>query len=93
MFFKTNEELERRKSQRETHRVENPQFRVEFRFKRGTKAWEYYATYEECVNAEDHKRCGYNIFGSPFVEYPSSRQIQQKGKRGGWSKLKAARGE
>lgn len=84
-FHRINAELERRATQRESTQGLDTPFRVEFRFK-GSKAYEYFSSYDEALRAEDYKKCTYSIYGNPVITYPSSRQIQARGKRGGWHK-------
>ena len=77
--------LEKRREQHESVKGKDTPFRVEFRYRRGTKHWQYFETYEDAMQAEDSS-CRYSIYGSAIIEHPSSRQIQVRGKRGGWSK-------
>lgn len=86
-FFAIEKEMQRRKEQREKFsKLGEMPFRVEFRYRGGSKAWEYYPSYEEAENAEAQVKCRYNIYGSAVIERPSSRQLQVKGPRGGWRK-------
>lgn len=89
-FSAIQTEMARQQRQRELIKGKRPSFRVEFRFRRGTRHWEYYETYQECLTAPDSKVCGYS-FGGSFIEHPSSRQIQKRGPRGGWSKYMLTR--
>ncbi len=88
-FFAIEEQLQKQREQRESVKGKDTPFRVEFRFKGGTIHWQYFETYNDCLNA-DSKRCRYSIFGSPYVESPTSRQIQIRGPRGGWKKYAKA---
>lgn len=82
MFYRIEEELQRRRDQCESVKGKDTPFRVEFRFKGGSKAYEYFETLEQAVNADDHLA----LHGYPGgIEYPSSRQIQKRGPRGGWN--------
>jgi hypothetical protein len=87
-FTAIEREMQRQHEQHESIKGKNPQYRVEFRFTGGTRHWEYYETYEECVKAPDSKSCKYSPFGSPYIQNPSSRQIQHRGPRGGWNPYK-----
>ncbi len=85
-FFAIEDELQRRRELSEKYAGQVKLFRVEFRFKNQEKAWEYFPTCEEAESADDYVKCKYSIMGNPVIEYPKSRQVQVKGKRGGWSK-------
>ena len=80
-----NRELERQSEQRASVIGKDPQYRVEYRFPRGTKHWYYYLTLEDAQNA----KVPIQYVNSPFgVEprRPTSYRVQKKGPRGGWSK-------
>ena len=82
-------EAELQKRQKHVHpKKEDIKFRVEFRYKKGTKHWSYFSSYKEAATAEDTK-LRYSIWGDAIIERPTSRQIQVQGKRGGWAKYKA----
>lgn len=87
-FFAIEDEMQRQREQRESVKGKATPFRVEYRFKGGSLHWAYFTSYEDALNARDVRKCRYNIWGNPVIEWPTSRQIQAKGKRGGWSKYK-----
>jgi hypothetical protein len=84
-FFAIEAELQKSREQRKSVREKETPFRVEFRYPRGTKHWQYFETYDACLGAEDSK-CNYIPWGHAIVERPTSRQIQTKGPKGGWRK-------
>lgn len=82
-YIAIEKELQKRREQADSVIGKHTPYRVEFRYKGGTKHWQYFETYEDCLEAEDSK-CRYSIFGNAIIERPSSRQIQIEGPRGGW---------
>jgi hypothetical protein len=60
-------------------------YRVEFRYRGGTKHWQYFANVVAAANAEDFQ-CSYGPTGRAIIQRPSSQAIQIRGPRGGWSK-------
>jgi hypothetical protein len=88
-FYDIENEMARQRNQLESVKGKATPYRVEFRFK-GSVQWVYFATVEEAQNAPDTLRCRYSVWGNPYTEYPSSRQIQVRGARGGWNKYKGA---
>lgn len=84
-------ELQRRREQYEDNKGKDTPFRVEYRFRRGSKAWEYFLSYEDAIKAPPHKSCRYGPFGNAIIEYPTSQQIQIRGVCGGWAKYKATK--
>mgnify|MGYP003421808762 len=85
-FMAIESELQKRRRHEEVMKGKTTEYRVEFRFRRGSKRWMYFEKLEDCKNATS-KRCSYNIFGSPLIESPTSKQIQKMGPRGGWRKI------
>lgn len=86
-FMAIEAEMQKRREQYESVKGKDTPFRVEFRYRSGSKQWQYFTTYEDCLKAESTK-CKYGIMGNAIIERPSSQQIQVRGKRGGWSKCK-----
>jgi len=84
-YMSIERELEARREQRKSMEGKEKNFRVEFRFSGGTKHWQYFEKYEDCLVAEDSV-CRYGPFGGAIIERPTSKQIQKKGQRGGYSK-------
>ena len=84
-FFATEKELQARQKQRESVAGKPKPFRVEFRYPKGSKHWQYFEKYEDALNATD-SMCRYWIFGHAIIHRPTSRQIQMQGARGGWKK-------
>lgn len=80
-------ELEKRREQAASVKSNECPFRVEFRYRRGTRHYQYFKTYEDTLHAEDSS-CRYSPFGSAIIERPSSRVVQVKGPRGGWKRYK-----
>lgn len=80
-------ELRRRQIQVDSVRGKETPYRVEFRYPQGTKHWQYFVSQEDAADAED-SICGYDYRGSGFIRRPLSRQIQVRGPRGGWRKIK-----
>jgi hypothetical protein len=82
------EELEKQKSHHNSLKGKDPQFRVEYRFPQGTKHWKYFMTLDDAKQS-NYFAVTYPLIGlRPYKVYPLSKQIQKKGPRGGWSKLK-----
>jgi len=80
-------EWEKQREQWNSVRGKNPQYRVEYRFKHGTKHYMYFLTQKE---AEEFVYVAVNyppVGLLPYKTYPLSKQIQQKGPRGGWRKV------
>ena len=84
-FFEIEREMQKQKLQRESVEGKEKPFRVEYRYRGGSKHWVYFTNYEDALKSDCPKKCGYNIWGSPYTEWPISHQHQAKGKRGGWS--------
>lgn len=84
-YFAIEDELQKRKEQRESVKGKETPFRVEFRYPHGTRHYQYFCTLEDAENAED-SQCGYSPFGHAVITHPTSRQVQVQGPRGGWKK-------
>jgi len=91
VFIRIENELQRRREQKESMAGKENNFRVEFRFYGGSRAYEYYETLDQALNAYDYKKCSYGAWGNAIIESPSSRQIQIRGPRGGYKKYKEQR--
>ncbi|HXF12255.1 MAG TPA: hypothetical protein VN517_03820 [Terriglobales bacterium] len=59
-------------------------YRVEFRFRRGTRHYEYFGSMDD-ANKASYTRRFYTPLGHPSIEFPLSQQTQQRGPRNGWS--------
>lgn len=88
-FLAVEDVLQSERDQRASEKGKDLQFRVEFRFGRGCCHWHYFETLEEAKNAPDSRQAKYTPFGGAVINYPTSRQIQIKGPRGGWKKVAA----
>lgn len=77
-------ELRKRTEQAEGVRGKDTPYRVEFRYRGGTKHWQYFASVVDAANAED-SQCSYGPTGRAIIQRPSSQVIQVRGPRGGWS--------
>lgn len=86
-YLAIEKEMQKRREQADSVRGKDKPFRVEFRYKGGSKHWQYFANYTDCLNAEDSK-CSYSIYGHARIEHPYFSEIQVRGKRGGYSKYK-----
>jgi hypothetical protein len=62
-------------------------FRVVFRYGQKATHYKYFTTYEDAsLTTDEMKRFEMGAL-YPSVYYPTSKQIQKKGPRGGWSKV------
>lgn len=86
-YFAIEKVLQKRREHIESVKGKDTPFRVEFRYRGGTRSYQYFCTLEDAQNAEDDKVCRYSVFGNAIIESPSSRQIQVRGVRGGWKKF------
>lgn len=84
-YFAIERELQKRRDQYESVKGKETPFRVEFRYRQGTRHYQYFETYDDALKAEDSS-CRYSPFGSAVIERPLSHQIQIQGPRGGWKK-------
>jgi len=80
-------ELQKRAAQSESVRGTDCPFRVEFRYKAGTKHWQYFTNLEDAQRADDSS-CSYGPTGRAVIERPTSLVIQIRGPKGGWSKVR-----
>jgi hypothetical protein len=78
-------ELQKRRDQAESVRGVDTPVRVEFRYRGGTKHWQYFRSADDAVGAVD-SLCSYSPTGRAIIERPSSQVFQFRGPRGGWSK-------
>jgi hypothetical protein len=78
------EELRKRRDQAESVRGKDTPFRVEFRYRGGTKHWQYFLNRDDAAGAED-SLCTYGPSGHAIIKRPSSQILQFRGPRGGWS--------
>jgi hypothetical protein len=78
-------ELQKRREQSASIAGKDTPYRVEFRFRGGSRSYQYFETREACVGATATK-CRYSPWGNAVIEYPSSKEIQIRGPRGGWRK-------
>lgn len=76
-------ELYKRRMQADSVRGKDTPFRVEFRYRGGTKHWQYFVSAEDAETAEDSS-CSYGLTGRAIIQQPSSQVIQVRGPRGGW---------
>ena len=85
-YFAIEDVLRRTREQRESVRGKDTPFRVEFRYRRGTRSYQYFEDQAAALNASDRKP-GYGPTGRGYIEHPLSQVIQFRGSRGGWRKL------
>lgn len=83
-FQSIESELNLRRVQVDSVRGKDTPYRVEFRYRGGTKHWQYFANVVDAANAED-SQCIYGLTGRAIIQRPSSQVIQVRGPRGGWS--------
>jgi len=86
-YLAIERELQKRREQRESVKGKYTPYRVEFRYRGGTKHCQYFTNVEDARLAED-ALCRYNVYGRAEISRPLSKQIQIQGVRGGWKKLK-----
>ena len=87
-FLEVERQLQKRREQAESVRGADTPFRVEFRYPGKVKHWQYFIT-EAAAREADDASCSYGPTGRAIVRKPISRQIQQRGPRGGWKALAA----
>lgn len=87
-MYDINEEMERRRAQRESVKDKDTPFRVKFTTQVGW-AFEYYETYEDAKKADDYICFPNNPFGGMSGHRPKHKLVEVRGSRGGWSKYKA----
>ena len=76
--------LEHRREQTASVKGKDTPYRVGFRYSGGTRSWQYFCTLEDARNAEDC-RASYGPTGRAHIDPPTSKQVQKRGPRGGWS--------
>ena len=86
-YFAIEAEMKKKLEQRAGVKSSECSFRVEYRYPKGTKHWQYFMTYEDALAAQDSS-CRYSIYGHAIVERPTSTQVQVGGQRDGWSKYR-----
>ena len=79
-------ELYKSRMQADSVRGKDTPYRVEFRYRGGTKHYQYFVSAEDAETAEDSS-CSYGPTGRAIIQRPSSQVIQVRGPRGGWSKV------
>lgn len=82
-FRRVEDVLVHRQEQRESVALKDTPVRVEFRFRRGTRRYQYFCDLESAKNARDWLAT-YGPTGRAVIESPLSQQIQVRGPRGGW---------
>jgi hypothetical protein len=87
-FFEIEKVLQARRLQAESVRDKDAPFRVEFRFSRGTRHYQYFETKEAATLASDDAECTYGPTGRAIIRAPLSRCVQERGPRGGWRRTK-----
>ena len=81
-------ERQRQQNHLESVRGKHTPYRMEYRFGGSIRHYEYFLTPEDARNFL-YKRVRYPLIGlTPYLEWPSSWQLQKLGPRGGWSKYK-----
>ena len=86
-YFAIEKELQSRRTQADSVRGKKTPYRIEFRYPRGTKHYQYFTCIEDTKTAKD-SQCRYNIYGDGLIISPTSQEIQVQGRLGGWSKYK-----
>jgi hypothetical protein len=84
-FLAIESVIQARARQRESVKDKDTPFRVEFRFRHGTRHYQYFETYAAASLACD-AACTYGPTGRAIVEAPRSQQVQIRGPRGGWKR-------
>ena len=84
------DEWDKQLEQKNKVKGKDPQYRTEYRFSRGTKHYMYFMTQEEAEKF-NYIAVNYPPIGlRPHKTRPLSKQIQIKGPRGGWRKVRNA---
>lgn len=91
-FMRIEGELQKRREQYESVRGKDTPFRVEFRYRGGTRHYQYFETMLDAQRATDSS-CHYSLSGRAIVEHPRSQVVQARGPRGGWSALMSGAGK
>lgn len=84
-YFAVEDVLQSARQQRESVRGKDTPFRVEFRYRRGTKSYQYFEDRATAAIASGRKP-GYGPTGRAYIEHPLSQAVQVRGLRGGWKK-------
>lgn len=86
-FLEIEAEIQKRRAQCDGVKGKDTPYRTEFRYRGGTKHWQYFVTLYDAQSATDTS-CRYRpVAGSAIIEQPLSQQVQVRGPRGGWRKL------
>jgi hypothetical protein len=86
-YFRVEEVLQHRREQSASVKGKYCPFRVEFRYRGGTRHYQYFPDIASAETATDHM-AGYSPMGRARIERPLSQVVQQRGTRGGWSRPK-----
>jgi hypothetical protein len=82
-YYAIEHEMQKRREQWRSVIGQDTPFRVEFRYRGGTKHWQYFASIEHANKAED-VCCSYSPLGRAIISRPLSQRVQVRGPRGGW---------
>jgi hypothetical protein len=82
-FFTVEAVIQRDREQRESVKGRETPFRVEFRFRQGTRHYQYFENMETAMQANS-AIASYGFTGRARIEHPLSQVIQVRGPRGGW---------
>ncbi len=85
-FYAVENALRKSREQRDSVKGKDTPYRVEFRYRGGTRHYQYFADFQSAKTAEDVS-IRYGPY-RPVFERPNSSQIQKRGPRGGWGKLR-----
>ena len=85
-YLRIAEVLQRKRDQSISVQGKSTPFRVEFRFRGGTKHYQYFEDRKTAENASDCM-VYYRPNGMGVIEKPLSQQIQVMGPRKGWKPL------
>lgn len=85
-YFAVEEVIQSSRQQYESVRGKDTPFRVEFRYRRSSRSYQYFEDMVSARKASD-RRAGYGPTGRAYVEHPLSQVIQVRGPRGGWKRL------
>jgi len=91
-YFAVENVLQRRREQVESVKGKPTPFRVEFRYRGGSRSYQYFTDIIAAMAADD-RQCRYGMTGRAIIERPLSQQVQVRGPRGGWSKWTEASNE
>ena len=86
-FRKLEDIFAHAREQRESVAGKDTPFRVEFRYRGGTRHYQYFTDVKSAKNARD-RSCRYGTTGRVMIEEPLSQQIQVRGPRCGWKAYK-----